>query len=30
MPRAEIYVGELLMKIVGRETGEISKVDYRP
>ncbi len=30
MPRAELYVGELLMKLVGRETGEISKVDYRP
>jgi hypothetical protein len=30
MPRAELYVGELVMKLVGRETGEISKVDYRP
>ncbi len=30
MPRAELYVGELLMKLVARQTGEISKVDYRP
>lgn len=30
MARAELYVGELLLKLVGRETGEISKVDYRP
>ncbi len=30
MPRAEIYVGELFMKMVARETGEISKVDYHP
>ncbi len=30
MPRAELYVGELLMKLVGRQTGEISKVDYKP
>ena len=30
MPRAEIYVGELLMKMVARQTGEISKVDFTP
>ncbi len=30
MPRAELYVGELLMKLVSRQTGEISKVDYVP
>ncbi len=30
MPRAELYVGELLMKMVARETGEISKVDFSP
>jgi hypothetical protein len=30
MPRAELYVGELLMKMVARQTGEISKVDYNP
>ena len=30
MPRAEIYVGELLMKMVARQTGEISKVDFNP
>ena len=28
MPRAELYVGELLMKMVARQTGEISKVDF--
>ena len=30
MPRAELDVGGLLMKLVARETGEISKVDYHP
>ncbi|MBQ7614138.1 MAG: serine hydrolase [Butyrivibrio sp.] len=30
MPRAELYVGELLMKMVARQTGEISKVDFTP
>ncbi len=30
MPRAELYVGELLMKMVARQTGEISKVDFSP
>ncbi|WP_029232235.1 serine hydrolase domain-containing protein [Butyrivibrio sp. VCB2006] len=30
MARAELDVGELLMKLVARETGEISKVDYHP
>ncbi len=30
MARAELDVGELLLKLVARETGEISKVDYRP
>ena len=30
MPRAELYVGELLMKLMARETGEISKVDFNP
>ncbi len=30
MPRAELYVVELLMKLIARETGEISKVDYVP
>ncbi len=30
MPRAELYVGELLMKMVARQTGEISKVDFNP
>ncbi len=30
MPRAEKYVGELMMKLVARETGDISKVDYKP
>ena len=30
MPRAELYVGELLLKLIGRQTGEISKVDYEP
>ncbi|MCR5671825.1 MAG: beta-lactamase family protein [Butyrivibrio sp.] len=30
MARAELYVGELLLKLVSRETGEISKVDYHP
>lgn len=30
MARAELYVGELLLKLVSKETGEISKVDYYP
>ena len=30
MARAELDVGELLLKLVARETGEISKVDYAP
>jgi CubicO group peptidase (beta-lactamase class C family) len=30
MARAELDVGGLLLKLVGRETGEISKVDYTP
>ncbi len=30
MARAELDVGELLLKLVARETGEISKVDYHP
>jgi CubicO group peptidase (beta-lactamase class C family) len=30
MPRAELYMGELLLKIIARETGEISKVDFKP
>jgi CubicO group peptidase (beta-lactamase class C family) len=30
MARAGLDVGELLLKLVGRETGEISKVDYKP
>lgn len=30
MARAGLDVGELLLKIVARETGEISKVDYKP
>ena len=30
MPKAERYVGELLLKLLARETGEISKVDYNP
>lgn len=30
MPKAERYVGELLMKMVARQTGEISKVDFTP
>ena len=30
MPKAERYVGELLLKLLARETGEISKVDYAP
>lgn len=27
---SDLYVGELMMRIVGRQTGEISKVEYRP
>ena len=30
MPRTELDLVSLLMKIVARETGEISKVDYTP
>ena len=30
MARAELDVGELLLKLIARETGEISKVDYHP
>lgn len=30
MPRAELYMGELLLKIIAHETGEISKVDFKP
>ena len=30
MPKAERYVGELFLKLLARETGEISKVDYNP
>ncbi|WP_051538049.1 serine hydrolase domain-containing protein [Butyrivibrio proteoclasticus] len=30
MARAELSVGELLLKLVSKETGEISKVDYYP
>ncbi|SFB68390.1 serine hydrolase domain-containing protein [Butyrivibrio sp. YAB3001] len=30
MARAGLDVGELLLKLVSRETGEISKVDYTP
>ena len=30
MARAGLDVGELLLKLVARETGEISKVDYKP
>lgn len=27
---SDLYVGELLMRLVGHQTGEISKVDYKP
>ncbi|MCR5102381.1 MAG: beta-lactamase family protein [Butyrivibrio sp.] len=30
MSKTDRYVGELLLKIVNRETGEISKVNYEP
>ena len=30
MPRTELDLVSLLMKIVARQTGEISKVDYTP
>ncbi len=30
MAKAEVYVGELLLKLFAKETGEISKVDYFP
>ena len=30
MPKTDWYVGELMLKMINRQTGEISKVDYRP
>ncbi len=30
MAKSDRYIGELILKMINRETGEISKVDYRP
>ena len=30
MAKAGVDIGELLLKLIARETGEISKVDYKP
>lgn len=30
MPRTDWYVGELMLKMINRQTGEISKVSYSP